>query len=143
MKLNLINCLTSIYIFALVIQCIFTNFKPYVVEKSDFVFDNVSSNNFDNIGQVMVIGIVINQVLIMLIGKFINLCFSNMLCFSGFVGNMLTLAAIPYVRSKYGSELSILKLNSVVLILHLSFWDLLYNLIGFPHLIKVNLSMII
>ena len=92
----------------------------------------------DNLGQDMVMRIVINQVVIMLIGKFINLCVSNFLCFSGVVGNVLTLTAIPYVRSKYGSEFSILKLNSVVLILHLSFCDLLYNLIGFPHLIQVN-----
>ena len=79
----------------------------------------------------------------MFIGKIVNFCFSIMLCFSGVVGNVLTLAAIPYVRSKYGPEFSILKLNSVVLLLHLSFCDLLYNLIGFPHLIQVNLSMIL
>ena len=143
MRLNLINFLTSIDIFALVSQCIFTNVKPYVMENSIFVFDNVSSNSFDNLGQDMVMGIVGNQVLIMLIGKMVNLGFSNFLCFSGVVGNMLTLAAIPYVRSKYGLEFSILKLNIVVLILHLCFCDLLYNIIGFPHLIQVNQGMII
>ena len=69
MKFNLINVLTSIYILALLVHCIFTNVKPYVMENSDFVFDNVSSNSFDNLGQEMVIGIVINQVVIMVIGK--------------------------------------------------------------------------
>eukprot|EP00092_Neocalanus_flemingeri_P006912 GFUD01007461.1.p1 GENE.GFUD01007461.1~~GFUD01007461.1.p1 ORF type:complete len:311 (-),score=29.27 GFUD01007461.1:236-1168(-) len=37
---------------------------------------------------------------------------------------------------KYGSQFSILKLNSVILILHLSFCDLLYCVVGFPHLIQ-------
>ena len=69
MRLNLINFLTSIDIFALVSQCIFTNVKPYVMEKSNFEFDNVNSNSFDNLGHNMVIGIVINQVVIMLFGK--------------------------------------------------------------------------
>ena len=57
--------------------------------------------------------------------------------YSGVFGNVLTLVAIPYVRDHYGSQFSILKLNSVVLILHLSFCDLLYSLVGFPHLIQV------
>ena len=43
--------------------------------------------------------------------------------------------AIPYIRKKYGPEFSILQLNSVTLILHLSLCDLLYAIIGFPHLI--------
>ena len=43
--------------------------------------------------------------------------------------------AIPYVKTTYGSEFSILKLNSIILILHLSLCDLLYALVGLPHLI--------
>ena len=62
-----------------------------------------------------------------------------MLLFSqGGLGNLLTLLAIPYVRVKYGAEFSLLKLNSMVLILHLSFADLLYCLLGFPHFIQVQ-----
>ena len=61
-----------------------------------------------------------------------------MLNFSqGGFGNLLTLLSIPYVRMKYGTEFSLLQLNSVVLILHLSFTDLLYCLLGFPHFIQV------
>lgn len=61
-----------------------------------------------------------------------------MLIFSqGGFGNLLTLLSIPYVRVKYGTEFSLLQLNSVVLILHLSFTDLLYCLLGFPHFIQV------
>ena len=56
---------------------------------------------------------------------------------SGGLGNFLTLLAIPYVRLKYGMKFSILQLNSVVLILHLSLADLLYSLIGFPNFLMV------
>ena len=51
---------------------------------------------------------------------------------------MLTLIAIPYVKHKYGAEFSLLSLNSMVLILHLSFTDLLYILVKFPQLIQVR-----
>ena len=55
----------------------------------------------------------------------------------GGLGNMLTLVAIPYVRLYYGPEFSLLQLNSVVLILHMSLADLLYCAVGFPHFIQV------
>ena len=58
---------------------------------------------------------------------------------TGIFGNTLTLVAIPYVKTTYGSEFSILKLNSIVLILHLSLCDLLYAVVGFPHLIHAYL----
>ena len=47
--------------------------------------------------------------------------------------------AIPYVKTTYGPEFSVLKLNSIILILHLSLCDLLYALVGFPHLIHAYL----
>ena len=59
--------------------------------------------------------------------------------FTAVFGNLLTLVAIPYIRRKYGPEFSILQLNSITLILHLSLCDLLYGLIGFPHLIHSSL----
>lgn len=59
--------------------------------------------------------------------------------FLAIFGNLLTLVAIPYIQRKYGQEFSILQLNSVTLILHLSLCDLLYALIGFPHLIHSTL----
>jgi len=65
---------------------------------------------------------VVNQIVIMIIS---------------IIGNLVTLLAIPYVRKNYASEFSILQFNSVVLVLHLSLCDLLYALVGFPHLIQV------
>eukprot|EP00092_Neocalanus_flemingeri_P095019 GFUD01120869.1.p1 GENE.GFUD01120869.1~~GFUD01120869.1.p1 ORF type:complete len:378 (-),score=51.70 GFUD01120869.1:73-1173(-) len=73
----------------------------------------------------LMLGVVINQFVIFIIGG---------------LGNILTLLAIPYVRLKYGSQFSVLKLNSVVLILHLSVADLLYTLVGFPHFVQVYFS---
>ena len=47
--------------------------------------------------------------------------------------NLLTLTAIPYVRWRYRSEFSILQAPAVLLVLHLSFCNLLYCIIGLPH----------
>ena len=52
--------------------------------------------------------------------------------FPGFFGNLLTLVAIPYVRKVYGAQFSILQLNSVVLILHLSLAELLITVVSIP-----------
>lgn len=60
-----------------------------------------------------------------------------LICTLSIFGNILTLIAIPYVRLNYRSEFSILQINSVILILHLAFCDLLYAIVGFPHLILV------
>ena len=54
---------------------------------------------------------------------------------SAFFGNLLTLVALPYIRTKYRQEFSILQLNSITLILHLSLCDLLYALTVFPEFI--------
>ena len=48
------------------------------------------------------------------------------------LGNLLTLFAIPYVRRVYGAQFSILQLNSVVLILHLSLAELLITIVMIP-----------
>ena len=58
---------------------------------------------------------------------------------SGILGNSFTIVSLPYARRKYGLEFSILQLNSVILMLHLSLCDLLYSIIGFPHLIHAYL----
>ena len=50
---------------------------------------------------------------------------------------MVTLLAIPYVKHRYGSQFTLLQLNSVVLILHLSFADLLYVLVSLPNFVMV------
>merc|ERR1712224_181109 len=68
---------------------------------------------------------VINQIVILVLGT---------------IGNIVTLVAIPYVRIKYGNQFSILQLNSMILILHLSFCDLLYCLVGFPFSIHAYLT---
>ena len=54
------------------------------------------------------------------------------LLFLGSFGNILTLVAIPYVRRKKGPQFSILQMNSVVLILHLSLADLLFSVLSIP-----------
>ena len=55
----------------------------------------------------------------------------------GFVGNILTLLALPYVRRKYGPKFTVLQSSTAILLLHLSFCDLLYLVIGFTHFIHV------
>jgi len=55
----------------------------------------------------------------------------------GFFGNTLTLLALPYIRQKYGFEFSVLQTSTAILILHLSFCDLLYIVIGFTHFIHI------
>jgi len=55
----------------------------------------------------------------------------------GFVGNILTLLALPYVRRKYGPKFTVLQSSTAILLLHLSFCDLLYIVIGFTHFIHV------
>jgi len=55
---------------------------------------------------------------------------SKSLNFSGGFANLVTLIAIPYVRQKYSSTFSILHLNSMILILHLSLANLLYSIVG-------------
>ena len=59
--------------------------------------------------------------------------------FSAILGNLLTLVGLSYIRTKYRQEFSILRLNSITLILHLSLCDLLYALLGFPHFIHSHL----
>ena len=58
---------------------------------------------------------------------------------SAFFGNLLTVVALPYIRTKYRQEFSILQLNSITLILHLSLCDLLYALTVFPDFIHSSL----
>ena len=53
------------------------------MEKSNFEFDNVNSDRFDNLGHDMVMGIEINQVVL-------NFYFIYLLCFAGVVGIVLT-----------------------------------------------------
>ena len=43
------------------------------------------------------------------------------------------------MRSRYKQEYSVLQLNCITLILHLSFCDLLYALLGFPHFIHSHI----
>jgi hypothetical protein len=69
--------------------------------------------------------------------RFSLLIFLSLLLFVGVVGNVLTLLALPYVRRKYGTLFTILQSSTVVLLLHLSFCDLLYISVGFTHFIHV------
>ena len=58
--------------------------------------------------------------------------------FIGGLGNLLTLIAIPYVRTRYRQEFSILQLNSVILLLHLSFVDFLFALVWIFYNLEVS-----
>ena len=51
------------------------------------------------------------------------------------LGNSYTLMALPYVRDKYKEQFSSFQSASFLLLLHLSFTDLLYGVLGFPHFI--------
>ena len=55
----------------------------------------------------------------------------------GLLGNVLTLLALPYVRRKYGAQFSVLQSSTAILLLHLSYFDLLYITVGFTHFIHV------
>ena len=61
----------------------------------------------------------------------------SLLFIIGLIGNLLTLMALPYVRRKYGTQFSVLQTSTAILLIHLSFCDLLYILIGFTHYIHV------
>ena len=51
------------------------------------------------------------------------------------LGNSLTLVALPYVRDKYKEQFRNFQSAAFLLLLHLSFADLLYGVLGFPHFI--------
>ena len=53
------------------------------------------------------------------------------------VGNSLILVALPYVRhkDKDKKQFSALHSSTFLLLLHLSFADILYGVLGFPHFI--------
>ena len=69
--------------------------------------------------------------------RFTELTFLSLLLLVGVVGNVLTLLALPYVRRKYGAQFSVLQSSTAILLLHLSFCDLLYISVGFTHFIHV------
>lgn len=100
-----------------------TNIKPFFLNYFDLDKINTTAQpiNIDETSQMV---IRYNQIVISVLSIF---------------GNTLTLVAIPYVKTTYGPEFSVLKLNSIILILHLSLCDLLYALVGFPHLIHAYL----
>ena len=64
----------------------------------------------------------------------VNMCLVMVV---GTAGNGFTLVSLPYVRAKYGNEFSVLQTSTAVLLFHLSFCDLLYCLLGFPHFIQL------
>ena len=51
------------------------------------------------------------------------------------LGNSLILVALPYVRDKYKAQFSALQSATFLLLLHLSFADILYGVLGYPHFI--------
>ena len=69
--------------------------------------------------------------------RYMLLVFLSILLIIGVVGNVLTLLALPYVRRKYGPQFTVLQSSTAILLLHLSFCDLLYISVGFTHFIHV------
>eukprot|EP00092_Neocalanus_flemingeri_P064497 GFUD01078283.1.p1 GENE.GFUD01078283.1~~GFUD01078283.1.p1 ORF type:complete len:322 (-),score=45.08 GFUD01078283.1:442-1407(-) len=69
--------------------------------------------------------------------RFPLIAFLSLLLVVGVVGNVLTLLALPYVRRKYGAQFSVLQSSTAILLLHLSFCDLMYISVGFTHFIHV------
>ena len=67
--------------------------------------------------------------------RVILLTWLTILILIGLVGNILTLLALPYVRTKYGTQFTVLRSSTAVLLLHLSFCDLCYIILGFTHFI--------
>ena len=65
------------------------------------------------------------------------LVFLSVLLLVGLLGNTLTLLALPYVRNKYGPQFSVLQTSTAILLLHLSFCDFFYIIVGFTHFIHV------
>ena len=51
------------------------------------------------------------------------------------LGNSLALVTLPYVRDKYKEQFRNFQSAAFLLLLHLSFADLLYGVLGFPHFI--------
>ena len=63
------------------------------------------------------------------------LCVACLVTVMGSLGNLLTLAAVPYVRRRYPSEFSLLQLPITDLLINLSVSDLIFCSIALPHLI--------
>jgi len=126
----LIDFLTLVYFATLLSMGIFTNIQT-LYGNSNNISKFTSSTDISDLNSVTepyTTAIIVNLFLI---------------CTLSIFGNILTLIAIPYVRLNYRSEFSILQINSVILILHLAFCDLLYAIVGFPHLILVGSSIAI
>jgi len=119
MQYSVADTLTYLYFTFLLIMVIITN---TINHNSTYVIHTLPLDKEIDLEQPLTDGVVINQFLVMIIGG---------------LGNILTLIAIPYARVKYGSEFSLLQLNSTILILNLSIADLLYCLVGFPHFIQI------
>ena len=58
----------------------------------------------------------------------------------GTVGNILTLAAITYVKFKYPTEFLFLQFSVTKLLINLSVCDLIYCMVGLPHMIHGQLT---
>ena len=138
--------LTFLYFLFILFMVIITNLFAFLQKQPEIQI--IPATKEIDLEQPLMEAVVINQFAVLIIGKYLQY-FAGLMCLNedfwvlndtflpGGLGNMLTLVAIPYVRMHYGPEFSLLQLNSVVLILHLSMADLLYCAVGFPHFIQV------
>ena len=130
--------LTFLYFLFILVMVIITNLFAFLQKQPEIQI--IPATTEMDLEQPLMEAVVINQCAVLIIGEY---CVKEDIwvlsdTFSpGGLGSMLTLVAIPYVRLYYGPEFSLLQLNSVVLILHMSLADLLYCAVGFPHFIQV------
>ena len=135
----LLNVVTSAYLFSILLMAVWTNIRPIHINNLNETEVTVAGNtNKEELGDADVI-VLINLVVLAVVGKLKRYCFDWNYYSSAIFGNLLTLVGLPYIRTKYGQEFSILQLNSITLILHLSLCDLLYALLAFPHFIHSHL----
>ena len=124
---SVVDSFTILYLLFLLLMVIITNIRPYFGQDTAEI-QNIHHTREIDLQEELMVGVVTNQFIIFIIGKH-HVCLKhsfNYVSLTGGLGNLLTLVAIPYVRVMYGSEFSLLKLSSIVLILHLSLADLLY-----------------
>jgi len=117
-----VSILSVLYFISILAIAVLTSVYPFLLHNEQVLpishSFNINTTASLDIEWSIMLGLRMNQGISFILGGF---------------GNLLTLVAIPYMRQKYGSQFSILQLNSVVLILHLSLADLLFAIPSIPH----------
>jgi len=116
----LISLLSVLYLVSVVLLAVIANIYPLldhardIPEEDEVMIRVANGNKAIEEERGLMVAVFANHAFVFIIGG---------------LGNLLTLIAIPYVRTRYRQEFSILQLNSVILLLHLSFVDFLFALV--------------